>query len=430
MSRAIYVDALGKRYFIGRTQQQSDRLGERLSKLMRSPLRRASRLLRGEVNSAAGLDEVLWALRDVSFEMHHGEALGIIGHNGAGKSTLLKILSGITEPTEGIAEIHGRVGSLLEIGTGFHPDLTGRENIYLNSAILGMKKREIEQRFDEIVSFAELEHFLETPVKHYSSGMYMRLGFAIAAHLNPEILLVDEVLAVGDVAFQQKCLGKMESITEDGRTILFVSHNMLAIKDICEKVMWLHEGNVREFGPAKDVVSSYLQTSLTTLYEQCWDEESALGNDHIRLKKVAVYPSGDLDRHPMTVRQPLTVEIEYWNLNPGARMTMNLQLYNEQGILVFEAGPIQEPIWRPLSRALYRDRCFIPGDLLNDGTYRIAFYAARQRGGVVFRADDLLIFNVQDVPDLRGGWHGEWQGVIRPILEWQRQKVEQHADHQ
>ena len=223
---AIEVAGLGKKYHIGGPQKSYYRLTDQLADMFTAPFRRAGKLLRGQASGAAELDETIWALKDVSFQIKSGEVVGIIGRNGAGKSTLLKILSGITDPTEGYADIYGRVGSLLEVGTGFHPELTGRENIYLNGAILGMKKAEIERKLDEIVAFAEIDKFLDTPVKHYSSGMYVRLAFSVAAHLEPEILLVDEVLAVGDMAFQRKCLGKMDDVAQEGRTVVFVSHNM------------------------------------------------------------------------------------------------------------------------------------------------------------------------------------------------------------
>ena len=231
----------------------------RLTEALASPFRRAGRLLGGRATSAADLDQTFWALRDVSLEIKHGEIVGIIGRNGAGKSTLLKILSRITEPTEGHGEIHGRVGSLLEVGTGFHPELTGRENLFLNGAILGMRKAEIERKFDEIVAFAEIDKFIDTPVKHYSSGMYVRLAFAVAAHLEPEILLVDEVLAVGDAAFQKKCLGKMSEVSRGGRTVVFISHNMAAVENLCDKGILLEEGRVTFSGDMKQAVDRYLQ---------------------------------------------------------------------------------------------------------------------------------------------------------------------------
>ena len=238
-------------------------------------------------------DTDLWALRDVSFEVKRGEVVGIIGRNGAGKSTLLKILSRITEPTAGSAKIHGRVGSLLEVGTGFHPELTGRENIYLNGAILGMRRAEIERKFDEIVAFAEIERFLDTPVKRYSSGMYVRLAFAVAAHLEPEILLVDEVLAVGDAQFQKKCLGKMGDVAKEGRTVLFVSHNMVAVQTLCQRAFWLDSGQLKAQGEVGTIVTTYLRAGLAEddVTERVWpDIATAPGNETVRLHRISVRP--------------------------------------------------------------------------------------------------------------------------------------------
>ena len=256
----VRVENLSKQYRIGAKQEGYRTLRDTLTGAFVSPFRRARRLLGGQAYGAAELDETIWAIKDVSLEIKRGEVVGIIGRNGAGKTTLLKILSRITEPTEGYAEIHGRVGSLLEVGTGFHPELTGRENIYLNGAILGMKKAEIERKFDEMVDFAEIEKFIDTPVKHYSSGMYVRLAFAVAAHLEPEILLVDEVLAVGDMAFQKKCLGKMGDVVQEGRTVLFVSHNMAAIESLCGHVILLREGTVETIGRTRVVIDRYLES--------------------------------------------------------------------------------------------------------------------------------------------------------------------------
>jgi len=257
---AIEVAGLGKKYHIGGPQKSYHRLTDQLADMFMAPFRRAGNLLRGRATGAAELDETIWALKDVSFEIKSGEVVGIIGRNGAGKSTLLKILSGITDPTEGYADIYGRVGSLLEVGTGFHPELTGRENIYLNGAILGMRKAEIERKLDEIVAFAEIDKFLDTPVKHYSSGMHVRLAFSVAAHLEPEILLVDEVLAVGDMAFQRKCLGKMDDVAQEGRTVVFVSHNMGLLQTLCERGIFLQQGAVSTDGTISEAVDAYLQT--------------------------------------------------------------------------------------------------------------------------------------------------------------------------
>ncbi|NJN67997.1 MAG: ABC transporter ATP-binding protein [Chloroflexaceae bacterium] len=256
---AIRVEGLSKQYFIGKQQERYVALRDVLTNAMSAPFRRAMSLLRGHAYGAAELNEEIWALKDVSFEVRRGEVVGIIGRNGAGKSTLLKILSRITDPTSGYADVYGRVGALLEVGTGFHPELTGRENVYLNGSILGMKRQEIKRRFDEMVAFAEVERFIDTPVKHYSSGMQVRLAFAVAAHLEPEILVVDEVLAVGDATFQKKCLGKMGDVTKEGRTVLFVSHNMGAVEGLCQRAIVLNSGAIVADEPAPKAIEKYLQ---------------------------------------------------------------------------------------------------------------------------------------------------------------------------
>lgn len=258
---AVKVENLSKQYHIARKQKGSKTIKETLLDAFISPFRKMGKILRGEAGGASELDEMIWALKDISFEVKKGEVLGIIGRNGSGKSTLLKILSRITEPTEGHAEFYGRIGSLLEVGTGFQPELSGRDNIFLNGAILGMKRREINSKFDEIVAFSEIDKFIDTPVKHYSSGMYMRLAFAVAAHFEPEILLVDEVLAVGDISFQKKCMGKMNEVAKEGRTILFVSHNMGAIANLCKSAIWLEVGNLKEMGDVGPIINAYLKNS-------------------------------------------------------------------------------------------------------------------------------------------------------------------------
>ena len=257
---AIRVEKLGKKYHIGGKRKKYSRLGDKVVDTVLSPFRRAGKLLRGQATGASDLDQEFWALEDLSFEIRHGEIVGVVGHNGAGKSTLLKILSRITEPTTGYADVFGRVGSLLEVGTGFHPELTGRENVYLNGSILGMRKAEINRKFDEIVDFAEIEKFIDTPVKHYSSGMYVRLAFSVAAHLEPEVLLIDEVLAVGDVSFQKKSLGKMENVSHQGRTVIFVSHNMNALHRLCPQSILLSRGRMVTHDKTDKVIEQYLST--------------------------------------------------------------------------------------------------------------------------------------------------------------------------
>jgi len=279
---AIRVEGLSKQYRIGGRQESYRTLRDTLAKVCVLPFRRVGKLLRGQATGAAELDETIWALQDISFDINRGEVVGIIGRNGAGKSTLLKILSRITEPTEGYADIHGRLSSLLEVGTGFHHELTGRENIYLNGAILGMKKAEIARKFDEIVAFAEIEKFIDTPVKHYSSGMYVRLAFAVAAHLEPEILVVDEVLAVGDLAFQQKCLGKMQDVTVQGRTVVFVSHNMAAVQALCHRGILLSEGRVAADTTACDAVRLYVAASAKAAAQSLADRKDREGDGQLR----------------------------------------------------------------------------------------------------------------------------------------------------
>jgi lipopolysaccharide transport system ATP-binding protein len=290
---AIRVVGLGKQYHIGGPQRIYDRFGEQLVDTISAPFRRAGKLLRGQASGAAELDETIWALKDVSFDIRHGELVGVIGRNGAGKSTLLKILSRITEPSGGYADIFGRVGSLLEVGTGFHPELTGRENIYLNGAILGMKKREIDRKFDEIVAFAEIEKFLDTPVKHYSSGMYVRLAFSVAAHLEPEILLVDEVLAVGDVAFQKRCLGKMNDVAQQGRTVLFVSHNMALMQSLCQRGIFLQEGAISLDGTINEAIDAYLKTLEQMDAKDLSIRQDRSGRGRVRLTSIEVLNGSD-----------------------------------------------------------------------------------------------------------------------------------------
>jgi lipopolysaccharide transport system ATP-binding protein len=309
---ALRASGLGKTYHIGAVRRQRYRtLRDAVAEAAAAPFRRAGKLLRGQATGAAELDEVLWALRDVSFEIAEGEVVGIIGRNGAGKSTLLKVLSRITEPTAGFVEIRGRVGSLLEVGTGFHPELTGRENVYLNGAILGMTRAEIARKFDEIVAFAETEKFIDTPVKHYSSGMSVRLAFAVAAHLEPEILLIDEVLAVGDVAFQRKCLSKMDEVADKGRTVLFISHNMAMVDSLCERSILLQGGRLVEDGPTRHVIDRYLEgvgpVGDTALHENT--DRSGTG-DYFATKLELVDGQGRIVDHAITGDE-LTIRLHY-----------------------------------------------------------------------------------------------------------------------
>src|ERR1044071_5688510 len=303
MKPIIRAEGLANKYVIESGRESYQTLRETLTNAVKAPFRRGG--------ARPGVEEV-WALEDVGFEIRPGEVVGLIGRNGAGKSTLLKVLSRITEPTRGRVQLYGRVGSLLEVGPGFHPELWGRDNVYLNGAILGMRKAEIEQKFDEIVAFAEVERFIDTPVKRYSSGMYLRLAFAVAAHLEPEILLVDEVLAVGDAAFQRKCLGKMEDVGQQGRTVLFVSHNMPAVTRLCPRTVLLDRGRVLADGPSYEVVSAYLNSGLGTTAAREWPEPSeAPGNEIARLCAVRVKTEDGEVCDAADIRRPVGVEIEF-----------------------------------------------------------------------------------------------------------------------
>jgi len=413
MKSIISARNISKQYRIGQREAYGT-LRDTLASAFSAPFRRLS-------GNGRSPTETIWALRDVGFEVATGEAVGIIGRNGAGKSTLLKILSRITEPTTGRIDLYGRVGSLLEVGTGFHPELTGRENIFLNGAILGMQRVEIERKFDEIVSFAEIERFLDTPVKRYSSGMYMRLAFAVAAHLEPEILLVDEVLAVGDAQFQKKCLGKMGEVAREGRTVLFVSHNMMAVQNLCRRAIWLDGGQIVGSGESGQVVADYLQHSFSALAEQVWEDiATAPGNDKVRLCSARVRPAKGVASDPLTICTAFVIEFEYWNLQPGARLDISVHIYNEQGIIAFNPGTLHEPVWhgREFPVGLFRSACHVPGNLLNDGMYRVELLVVRDEGVIVHREEEALVFELRDVAEMRGNWLGKWPGVFRPDLSW------------
>jgi len=424
---SIRVEGLSKQYHIGKKREKYKTLRDNLADAFTAPFRRAANLLRGQATGAAELDETIWALKDVSFEIKHGEVVGIIGCNGAGKSTLLKVLSRITEPTEGYAEIYGRVGSLLEVGTGFHQELTGWENIYLNGAILGMKRAEIDRKFDEIVSFAEVEKFIDTPVKHYSSGMRLRLGFAVAAHLEPEILLVDEVLAVGDARFQKKCLNKMQNVGQEGRTVLFVSHNMPAITRLCERTILLEGGRVLRDGPSHQVVGDYLNSGLGTTAAREWpDLTEAPGDDVVRLCSVRVRTEDVRIADAVDIRRPVALDMEYQVLQPGYILMVYCQITNEEDIIAFTTVD-NDPTWRRRPRPMgrYVSTVWIPGNFLSEGTMFVGA-AMRTLDPEVrrFHEHDAVAFQVIDSIEgdsARVDHGGRIGGVVRPLLKWETQ---------
>lgn len=416
MTEAIVrVEDVSKQYRIGARRQAYSTLRETISRAVRAP---AGHFKRNGLSDA----ETVWALKGINLEVAPGEILGIIGHNGAGKSTLLKILSRITQPTTGRAELFGRIGSLLEVGTGFHPELTGRENIYLNGAVLGMKRTEIAAKFDEIVAFADIDKFLDTPIKHYSSGMYMRLAFAVAAHLEPEILLVDEVLAVGDADFQAKCLGKMGAVASEGRTVLFVSHNMAAVQVLCQRVVWLDGGVIADEGPAGRVVKHYLGSGASSLSpERVWHSPTeAPGNERVRLHRIIIRSLNGSAPDLITTETPFVLEFEYWNLEPEARLNLSLVVRNEEGLPIFNTFPISESRWhgRQFPAGLFRSSCYIPAGLLNDGLHRVWLLVVKNQSEVIFSLENAIAFNVLDSVERRGGWYGKWTGAVRPNLKW------------
>jgi lipopolysaccharide transport system ATP-binding protein len=413
MQAAISVDGLSKRYRIGQLHSAYGTLRDSLADVTRRTFRREHRPHYEEI----------WALRDVSFALGQGGVLGVIGRNGAGKSTLLKILTRITTPTEGRATIRGRVGSLLEVGTGFHPELTGRQNVFLNGAVLGMKQREISRKFPEIVEFAGVEQFIDTPVKRYSSGMSVRLAFAVAAYLEPEVLLVDEVLAVGDAEFQRRCLGRMEDLSESGRTVLFVSHQMQSVSQLCDRAIWLDHGGVVDDGPSSDVVARYLQSgSGRTGSSVAWpDLDDAPGDDLVRLRGVRIVQE-DEDTAAVDVRLPVGIEIRFAVLGAGPPVFPKIKLVDQRGDVAFNAMDTS-PRWHEAAQpGDYVSTAWIPGNLLNEG------FISAQVGVCSFgqlklqpHAGALVSFHVQDAGDgdsARGLFTGQWKGVVRPLLDW------------
>ena len=414
---AIRVEDLGKQYRIGAEINRSPTLRDTIVDAVRWPVR----LIRGQISKST---ETIWALRNVSFDVKQGKVVGVIGRNGAGKSTLLKILSRVTEPSEGYAEVTGRVGSLLEVGTGFHPELTGRENIFLNGAILGMKRKEITGKFDEIVDFSGVEKFIDTPVKRYSSGMYLRLAFSVAAHLEPEILVVDEVLAVGDAEFQRKCLGKMSDVAEEGRTVLFVSHNMSAILRLTEEAIVLDKGTVVCRAPTPEAVEYYMSSGFSQSSERVWQDdevpESAYPFRPLALRMID--PRGNVSD---TVRslETLTVEMEYKLDEPIQGLRVGIYLQTIRGELVFTSFDTDSPeeydrfASRPAGR--YISRCQIPADFFNEGQYVLGINASSYRVKRFFQDEQALSFTVDAMGAPGKQWSEVRLGTIRPRLNWQ-----------
>lgn len=416
---AIRVEGLGKLYRIGRREKYYT-LRDTLMNAFKAPF--GVLHANGKQGSAVqDHDDTIWALRDVSFEIKQGEVVGVIGRNGAGKSTLLKILSRVTDPTEGYAEVYGRVGSLLEVGTGFHPELTGRENIYLNGAILGMKRREIDRKFDEIVAFAEVEKFIDTPVKHYSSGMHTRLAFAVAAHLEPEILLVDEVLAVGDAAFQKKCMGKIEGIAKGGRTVLFVSHNMAAIRSLCSHAFLLSGGQLVFSGSSDECVDRYLLSvsdDLSTELNTATLSRPSIVTADTALRITRIRLDTPSKRPICYAGQALALDIEFHTSQTLADVVFAWSVHSSDHVRLFECqsikstGPISE-----LSPGKYRIRSMVPKNPLNPGLYTLHVGARCASKGLDY-LPDVMAFRVES-PDRYGSlWLELPSGFLRMSSDW------------
>ncbi len=430
MTTAISVKDLGKQYKIGATQEKF-RYGlfrDVIMDTMMTPVR-VYRALRGQGMRGTNATSTIWALKDVSFDLEEGKVLGIVGRNGAGKSTLLKILSRVTEPTRGTVAVRGRVGSLLEVGTGFHPELTGRENIYLNGAVLGMKHAEIDRRFDEIVDFSEVSQFIDTPVKRYSSGMYLRLAFAVAAHLEPEILVVDEVLAVGDAEFQRKCLGKMGDVAQQGRTVLFVSHNMSAILRLTEEAIVLKKGELIKRAPSAEAVDFYLSSGQAESGERIWEaDEIPAASAPFKPISLRLKDRGGKIVDTVRSSEPLTVEWEYRLETPVTGLRVGMYLNTMRGEYVFttfdtdDAQQFEQ--FGARQRGHYISRCTIPADFFNEGRYYLGVNASSFAVRRYFMDENALSFNV----DIAGAPGTQWpeprQGPVRPRLDWKIEKLD------
>ncbi len=413
---AVRVNGIGKQYRIGALYEQRYRT-------LRDTLQDR---LHGIGNTHK--PEYFWALRNISFDVKKGQVLGIIGRNGAGKSTLLKLLSRVTEPTEGTAEIHGRVGSLLEVGTGFHPELTGRENIFLNGAILGMKRTEIDAKFDEIVAFSQVEKFIDTPVKRYSSGMYLRLAFAVAAHLEPEILVVDEVLAVGDAEFQRKCLGKMGDVARDGRTVLFVSHNMSAVLRLTDEAIVLSKGQAVMRAPTAQAVDYYLSQGYAQEGQRIWERDE-VPSSSLPFRPLAVRVKNPQGNVVDTVRSldVNSVEVEYEVEAPIAGLRVGVYLMSTRGEYIFTSFDTDDPdVYERMAvrqPGHYVSRCTLPADLLNEGRFVIGVNASSYRIKRYFQDEQALTFTVDPAGAPGTQWPEPRVGAVRPRLDWQIEAI-------
>jgi lipopolysaccharide transport system ATP-binding protein len=429
MSQPIIVaENLGKQYRVGLKERSTGSMREALGNLLKAPWRRLRSI--GEKGTE---EDTFWALRDVSFAIEPGEVVGIIGRNGAGKSTVLKVLSRVVSPTEGCVRLRGRVGSLLEVGTGFHVELTGRENIYLNGSILGMSRSEINRKFDEIVEFAGIGKFLDTPVKRYSSGMYVRLAFAVAAHLEPDILIVDEVLAVGDATFQKKCMGKMEEVAGHGRTVLFVSHNMDSINRLCSRGLLLNAGRLVADGSAAEISHMYLHSDAGTTAHRVWEDLAKAPHNHVAgLRSVRICDESGATNRVVDIRRPVGIEVTFEVFEDGHRLVPGIRLHNEDGVCLCFLTDQQEATWgyRPRPPGVYTSTAWVPGNFLSEGLtiVTVNMNTWSPLHAVHFQEDDAVAFQVVDSHEgdsVRGEYGGVYPGVVRPLVDW---TTEYHGD--
>jgi len=409
---AIRAEGLGKKYLIGHEIDRYSTLRDVMARAAKNAWRKTADMVRGREIIAGDTVEEYWALRNANFEVKRGEVLGIIGHNGAGKSTLLKILSRITEPTEGRVTINGRVASLLEVGTGFHGELTGRENVFLNGAILGMTHAEIKRKFDEIVAFSEVERFLDTPVKRYSSGMYLRLAFAVAAHLEPEILIIDEVLAVGDLQFQRKCLGKMRSVASEGRTVLFVSHTMALVANLCERALLLEQGRIVHSGPTTEIITVFLQTaSGRSGHAKLAGNSQCAGSEYVSLLEARIISGGNLVSDTK-MDEDVTLQFTFEIRGASGEYSSMIHLYDKEGTLVLSSTTYA----RPYEPGSYGHEYTLPANFLNDGMYTFSIMLLKDLMHVEAAAERCISFVVHETGIGREQYGGKMKGCVRPHL--------------
>jgi lipopolysaccharide transport system ATP-binding protein len=418
----IEAQGLSKRYIL---QQPATGFGSGLAGSARWLRRMFGSAPRPKPMPTLGAE--FWALKDVSFSVSQGDVVGIVGKNGAGKTSLLKILARITAPTAGIAKVRGRVGSILEIGTGFNPSLTGLQNVFLSAAILGMREEETRQRLEEIVEFSGVGKFIDVPVKHYSSGMYARLAFSVVAHLRHEILLIDEVLAVGDASFQKKCVGKLHGEATSGRTVLFVSHNLASVASLCNRALLLEEGRITLDGPPGAVIDTYLGRLKELQATSIWESpDVAPGNSVFRLHAVRVTDAAGRPGVRHANSNDVLIEMEYWNLREGSRLGATIAVFNPAGLCVFGSLSNHEPRWHGQARprGLFRSTCRIPGNLMMDGIYTLSVLLWADHYTEMMRFDRVAEFEITDSGSLRGDYFGGWEGCILPQLEWTCEHVE------